>query len=92
MKLKEPNPLNFFQIRKATVPPPYYEYILIPTRYNMVSSIEKWIETNLKGRFYVGKTVGVNNSNTIESMTKVGFEDAKELSYFTLACPYLKYN
>ena len=26
-----------------------------------------------------------------ETVCKVGFEDAKELSYFTLACPLLKY-
>ena len=52
----------------------------------------KWIEQNLRGRFYVGKTVAVSNSNNIDNMTKVGFEEAKELYYFTLACPYLKYN
>ncbi len=92
MKFKEPNALNFFNLRKAKVPPPYFEYILIPTRYNLISSLEKWIEANLKGRYYVGKTVGINNSNVIEGMTKVGFEEAKELSYFTLACPHLKYH
>ena len=92
MKLKEPNALNFFEVRKANLPPPYFEYILLPTRYNLEQSLVKWIEQNLKGRFYVGKTVAVSNSNGIENMTKVGFEEAKELSYFTLACPYLKYN
>jgi hypothetical protein len=92
LKLKEPNALNFFEVRKANLPPPYFEYILLPTRYNLEQSLVKWIEQNLKGRFYVGKTVAVSNSNGIENMTKVGFEEAKELSYFTLACPYLKYN
>jgi hypothetical protein len=92
LKIKEPNALNFFEIRRAKVPPPYFEYILLPTRYNLDQSLVKWIEQNLKGRFYVGKAVAVTNSNSIENMTKVGFEEAKELSYFTLACPYLKYN
>ena len=92
MKLKEPNALNFFEMRRAKLPPPYFEYILLPTRYNLDQSLVKWIEQNLKGRFYVGKSVAVSNSNSIENMTKVGFEEAKELSYFTLACPYLKYN
>jgi hypothetical protein len=92
LKLKEPNALNFFGLRRATVPPPHFEYILLPPMYNLDQTLIKWIEQNLKGRFYVGKTVAVSNSNNIENMTKVGFEEAKELSYFTLACPYLKYN
>ena len=92
MKIKEPNALNFFGIRRASVPAPYFQYILLPTRYNLEQSLVKWIELNLKSRFYVGKTITVSNTNSIENMTKVGFEEAKELSYFTLACPYLKYN
>lgn len=74
------------------MPPPYFEYILLPTRYNLDKSLIKWITNNLKGCFYVGKTITVNSDNSLENMTKVGFEDAKELSYFTLACPHLKYN
>ena len=92
MKLKDPNALNFFEIRRVIVPPPHFEYIILPTRYNLANSLIKWIEQNAKGRFYVGKTISLSNDNHIESMTKIGFEEAKELSYFTLACPYLKYN
>tara|TARA_B110000977_G_scaffold101412_1_gene132890 strand:- start:1281 stop:1559 length:279 start_codon:yes stop_codon:yes gene_type:complete len=92
LKLKEPNALNFFEMRRSNLPAPHFEYILLPTRYNLDQSLVKWIEQNLKGRFYVGKAVAVSSSNNIENMTKVGFEEAKELSYFTLACPYLKYN
>ena len=92
MKIKEPNALNFFEVRRAKLPPPYFEYILLPTRYNLEQSLIKWIDQNLRGRFYVGRAIGVLPNNGIENMTKVGFEEAKELSYFTLACPYLKYN
>ena len=93
MKIKEPNALNFFEIRRANLPPPYFEYVLLPTRYNFEKSLVKWIEQNLKGKFYVGRAVGVSNSsNSIDNMIRVGFEEGKELSYFTLACTYLKYN
>jgi hypothetical protein len=92
LKLKEPNALNLFEMRRVKLPAPHLEYILLPTRYNLDQSLVKWIEQNLRGRFYVGKTIAISNSNSIENMTKVGFEEAKELSYFTLACPYLKYN
>ena len=31
-------------------------------------------------------------TKSIAKVLKIGFENPKELSYFTLACPYLKYN
>ena len=88
---KKLNPLNFFEIRQLEVPAPHFEYLVIPMRYNLQSSIEKWIADNLKGRFYVGKCVDINSEDKIDTMIKIGFEEPKELSYFTLACPLLKY-
>lgn len=91
VKLKEPNPLNLFDIRKLKVPPKHFEYISIPLHYNMEDSITRWVTYNQKGRFYVGKTVEVDSLNQLVTLLKIGFEDHKELSYFTLACPHLKY-
>tara|TARA_B110000503_G_scaffold68570_1_gene107049 strand:+ start:4623 stop:4898 length:276 start_codon:yes stop_codon:yes gene_type:complete len=87
---KEPNPLNFFNLRKLKVPPRHFEYINLQMKYNLEDALVKWIEEHLKGRFYVGKTLDVNNG-TITTLIKVGFEEPKEISYFTLACPHLKY-
>lgn len=53
--------------------------------------MKRWINEHLKGRYYIGKTVNVDSTNTITPALKVGFEEPKELSYFTLACPLLKY-
>lgn len=92
LKHKEPNYLNFFEIRRAKVPPPWFDYINIPLRYNMEQTLTKWIEENLKGRFYIGRSTQLSpETNSPESVCKIGFENQKELSYFTLACPYLKY-
>lgn len=91
-KIKEPNPLNFFEARQSKVPPAYFEYISVEGTYNMEGALVKWISQNLKGRFYVGRTVEVSSkTNRIESTIRVGFEDGKELAYFMLACPLLKY-
>jgi hypothetical protein len=90
-KLKEPNALNLFDLRQLKVPPAHFEYISIPMRYNLQDSMTRWITDNLKGRFYIGKTVEVDSSNQLATLLQVGFEEPKELSYFTLACPYLKY-
>ena len=90
-KLKEPNPLNFFEVRRANSLPPYFESISIPYTYNIEEALNKWIHKNLKGRFYVGKGLDVDSKNTVSTVLKVGFEDGKEFAYFMLACPLLKY-
>jgi hypothetical protein len=54
-------------------------------------AIRKWILKNLKSRFFIGKKIDLDKENTITSMINLGFEDPKELSYFMLACPLLKY-
>jgi len=91
LKNKDPNPLNLFELRRLKIPPPHCEYINLPLKYNFEQSITKWIYDNLKGRFYVGRTVCLKEEGGTEIVCKVGFEDPKELSYFTLACPLLKY-
>ena len=90
LKHKEPNALNLFEIRRLKVPAPQCDYINLPMKYNLEQSLVKWITENLKGRFYIGRTLLLTEGGT-ETVCKVGFEDAKELSYFTLACPLLKY-
>lgn len=90
IKLKDPNPLNFYGTRQVEILPPHFEVITTPIPYNINESIAFWIRKNLKGRFYIGKGITENNGQ-IEVVTKIGFEDAKEASYFYLACPYLKY-
>ena len=90
-KIKEPNPLNFFKLRKLNRLPPHFEFISVPLSYNLQSTIEKWILYNLKGRFYVDRNIDLDSTDTIHSVIKIGFEDGKEMSYFTLACPHLKY-
>jgi len=87
----KPNRLEVFSCRKTECPPPHFEYIKIPLRYNLQDSISKWISENLRGRFYIGRAVNINDLRSVETVLKVGFEEPKELSYFTLACPHLKY-
>lgn len=85
------NPLNVFDIRRTNYPPNHFDYAYIPMTYNIQDALEKWILHNLKHRFYIGKDIKLDEKNSIANYVKVGFEDEKELSYFMLACPYLKY-
>jgi len=90
--IKEPNPLNFFGVRQVQILPPHFVTLTIDTHlYNLEGTIVKWITENLKNRFYVGQKVLLDNDNKFQRLIEIGFEEAKELSYFSLACPYLKY-
>ena len=91
-RLDNPNPLNFFGVRRLKVPPPHFEtmYFAMNT-YNLEDTIVKWIDKNLKSRFYVGKKTILDSSKQYSQTLQIAFEDPKELSYFSLACPHLKY-
>jgi hypothetical protein len=91
LKNGEPNALDFFVIRELHTYPKHFDSVTVEMKYNMEDSVKKWITNHLKGRFYIGKTVVLNRSNNFQTVLKVGFESPKELSYFMLACPHLKY-
>ena len=90
IKQKEPNGLEFFEMRKMRVCPPHFEVTSATLTYNLEDSIIRWIKDHLKGRFYVGKGVEIKNGS-VANVLKIGFEEPKEASYFMLACPHLKY-
>lgn len=92
IKEKPINALELFKMRRLEVGPPHFEYIDIPLTYNLETSLIKWIEKNCKKRYYIGKKLTVNKQNEKVMCVTVGFEDNKELSYFMLACPHLKYH
>ena len=90
LKHGKPNPLNLLDLRRVRFPARHFHYTIIhrfnPNR-NM--SIDDWINQNLNGRYYVGQSILLDNTNTITYVMKIGFEEEKELSFFLLACPDL---
>ena len=48
--------------------------------------LDEWIFQNCNGRYYIGQAVDLID-NSIVFVTKIGFEQEKELSYFKLAGP-----
>lgn len=91
IKNKKPNPLNVFEVRQVKSAPPHFEYVNLPMKYNLEESLIKWINSNLKHRFYAGKNVTLDDNNKLVQVLTVGFEETKDMSYFMLACPHLKY-
>ena len=91
IKNKKINSLNVFEVRQVKSAPPHFEYVNLPMKYNLEESLVKWIKQNLKNRFYTGKNVSLDSDNKLTQVLTVGFEETKDMSYFMLACPHLKY-
>jgi hypothetical protein len=91
LKNGKPNPLNYFNLRRVDVACPHFKYTSVD-KYTpvLVKSINQWILFNLNSRYYIGQGITLDNTNTIIYNTRIGFESEKELSFFTIACPYLQ--
>lgn len=91
LKFGKPNPLNYFGMRRVSFLPPYFASTHIdkytPT---LVKELDKWIKANLNGRYYIGQDIALDSNKSFMFTTKIGFENEKELSFFTIACPVLQ--
>lgn len=90
LKNGKPNPLNYFNMRRVGFACPHFKYFTI-NKFNpeLIRSIDSWIDKNLNNRYYIDKGISLNSSNSIIYNITIGFESAKELSFFTIACPIL---
>lgn len=52
--------------------------------------IISWIRSNLRGRFSVVSIPMISNNEKLKSEYVVAFENHSELTYFLLACPYIR--
>jgi hypothetical protein len=91
LKNGKPNPLDYFDLRRVEFACPHFKYTNID-KYSpsLIKSIDSWIRKNLNNRYYIGQGIMLDNTNTIIYTTRVGFESEKELSFFTIACPFLQ--
>jgi hypothetical protein len=77
-------------IRCCKFPAHHFFYLTIP-KYQpyLHRNINDWIFQNLNGRYYIGQSIDLID-NSICYILKIGFEQEKEISFFKIACPYLK--
>jgi hypothetical protein len=52
--------------------------------------ILSWIRCNLKGRFSLVSIPMISNNEKLKSEYVIAFENHSELTYFLLACPYVR--
>jgi len=88
----EYNPLEILKKRSLQVMPPHFGKIKLADVNFLTHEIENWIRIKLKGRYAIVKLPTIGNDSKLKSSIFAGFEDQKELTYFMLACPYLRRN
>lgn len=86
LKNGRPNALNLLGLRRVDFPARHFHYTSL-NKYNPIknSQVDDWIYHNLNGRFYIGPALDLDNTNSIIYITKIGFEEEKELSFFLLS-------
>lgn len=86
----DPNPLNYFGLRRVNYAPPHFFYYTIQKSGNsIINSLSTWIENNLQYRYYINQVLTLNKNKVIVYGVKIGFEYESELGYFVLTCPHL---
>jgi hypothetical protein len=91
IKNGKPNPLNYFDLRRVDFPATQFHYTTV-SKYSpmIVKQLNSWIYANLNSRYYIGQDIEIDNhTNSIVYITKIGFEQEKELSFFKIAGPQI---
>jgi hypothetical protein len=84
------NPLNIIKKRKLTSVPPSFLKVQINDFDLFDDDLENWIISRLRGRYSIVKLPFIDENGGLKLANFVGFEDHKEITYFTLACPYFR--
>ena len=86
MKEFKINPLNVVGGRRTECLLPHMSIISMGSDIYIKMDILSWIESNLKGRFWIGSYVKLIDNRTV-IQNAVAFEDPYESTLFLLGCP-----
>ena len=87
------NPLEVLNKRSLShIPPHFAKFKIDDSGFFQSNSLENWVKIKLKGRYAIARQPSLDKDGHLKSATFVAFEDQKELTYFMLACPYLRRN
>ena len=85
----ELNPLEVLRSRELKTMPPHFTKMQVSDSDRIDRRLSEWVKTNTSGRYCINAYPAAKDK-TFKSVTYVGFEEEKELTYFMLACPYLR--
>lgn len=84
------NPLDVLGKRSLNFIPPHFAKLKINEMEKSNGDLERWIKSKLKGRYALAQVPALDTDQHLKKATFIAFEDQKELTYFMLACPYLR--
>jgi hypothetical protein len=84
------NPLNIIKKRKVKNLPNHFLKVKIYEFDLSQNKLENWIISRLSGRYSIVKIPSVDQDNSLNINTYIGFEQHKEMTYFMLACPHFR--
>jgi len=82
------NPLNILGQRRLSFSPPHFVSIRL-NDIRMAEKFDRWIYSNLNSRYCIRTKLMLDRDRKTTSVCEISFEEPKELSMFSLACPYL---
>lgn len=90
-KTNKPNPLNYFNVRRFKKKPKNLQCGKYQIDGDDVTenNIIRWINENLKSRFYFGRHLVLDDEGKFQYVFLIGFESPKEMSIFNLSCPHI---
>jgi hypothetical protein len=83
------NPLNVLGQRRLKFIPPNFAKISLKN-VDSVDKIDRWIYSRLDSRYCVKQSHVLDHDNKMIEVLEIGIEDPKELSMFSLGCPYIQ--
>jgi len=83
------SPLDYLNKRKLSWIPEHFSKINISNILD-ANRLDEWIQYKLLSRYSVLVAPAVDVNEKLKPMLTIAFEDEKELTYFMLACPYLR--
>lgn len=85
----EVNPLGALGLRKLSFIPEHFSKIYIENSRIDTKLLDQWISYNLNSRYAIKKNFIVDANKKMVEAIEIGIEDPKEITMFTLGCPYL---
>jgi len=86
------NPLDILKSRELSTMPPHFSKVKVGSYDRVDPNLQNWINGKLTGRYSIFSYPTLDSEGKLSNSTYVGFENEKELTYFMLACPYLRRN
>lgn len=87
----ELNPLEVLNKRKVDHIVPHFSTTKVSDFY-FDNELEEWIRQKLKGRYFYTKCLDAKEDSKLKTISMVGFENHSEMTYFLLACPFIRRN